>query len=368
MPESFISYVSKIVENGSTQGDGEFSNLCVDLISKISGGGRVLLTPSCTHALEMSTLLLNLQPNDEVIMPSFTFTSAAVALANYGVIPVFVDIDPKTKNLDPDGLKRALTPKTRAISLVNYAGVACDYPEIIKFITEYNLRIIEDNAHGIFGEAFDKPLGSFGSVSSLSFHESKNFQSGEGGALVINDSSLIERAEVLREKGTNRNKFLRGQIDKYTWVDLGSSQLMSEVSAALLLSQLEMGDKIQDSRLSSWDYLYDGLLQWSISSNFELPFIPEGFSHTAHIFYVVAPSTNIRDRFVAHLRKLGIPALFHYQPLHLAPAGLKYGRVGGESLENTVSISERLLRIPIYFGMGPEILSRIISAVTSFER
>ena len=366
-PENFSSQVVRVIQGGTTQGDGEISRESARLISDLSGGGKVLLTPSCTHALEMSTLLLDLKPGDEVLIPSFTFTSAAVALANYGVVPVFIDIDLQTKNIETSKLSEGLTPKTKAISVVNYSGVACNYPYLIEFARKHNLRIIEDNAHGLGGRAFGKPLGLFGHLSTLSFHESKNLQCGEGGALVINDPSLIERAEILREKGTNRSNFLRGSVDKYTWIDLGSSQLLSEISAAMLLPQLEVANAINSDRLESWTEIFNGISNWANSMGFELPFIPRDMKHTAHIFYVLAPNLVTRERFVKHLKGLGVPALFHYQPLHMSPAGIKFGRIGNKSLTNATQVSERLLRLPMYFRMDASIVRKIVAAVTSFK-
>lgn len=366
-PEGFTAQIAEVIKSGTTQGDGEISRRSSKLISDLSGGGKVLLTPSCTHALEMSTLLLDLKPGDEVLIPSFTFTSAAVALANYGVVPVFIDIDLQTKNIDSSKLSEGLTSRTKAISLVNYSGVACDFAKITEFAREHNLKIIEDNAHGLGGRAFGKLLGSFGDVSTVSFHESKNLQCGEGGALVINDPSLVERAEILREKGTNRSNFLRGSVDKYTWVDLGSSQLMSEISAALLLPQLEIANDINADRLKSWTQIQVGITEWANSMGFEIQVIPEGMTHTAHILYVLAPDLVMRERFVRHLKDLGVPALFHYQSLHKSPAGLKYGRMGNESLSNTVRVSDCLLRLPIYYQMPSTMLTRIITSINSFR-
>ena len=366
-PEGFSAQITKVIKSGTSQGDGGISRKSSKLISDLSGGGKVLLTPSCTHALEMSTLLLDLKPGDEVLIPSFTFTSAAVALANYGVIPVFIDIDMQTKNIDSSRLSEGLSSRTKAISLVNYSGVACDFPNIIEFARKNNLKIIEDNAHGLGGKAFGKMLGSFGDVSTVSFHESKNLQCGEGGALIINDASLIERAEILREKGTNRSKFLRGSVDKYTWVDLGSSQLLSEISAAMLLPQLEIANEINSDRVGSWIQIHAGIADWANSMGFELQLIPQDMHHTGHIFYVLAPNLELRDRFVAHLRNLGVPALFHYQSLHKSPAGLKFGRIGNESLATTAHVSDCLLRLPIYYQMPSQVISRIVTAINSFR-
>jgi dTDP-4-amino-4,6-dideoxygalactose transaminase len=367
MPPQFLDNVNEIFFSLKTKGDGEFSSRCSALISEMSGGGTVLLTPSCTHALEMSTQLLGLKAEDEVILPSFTFTSAAVALSNYRVKPVFVDIDPLSKNIDPKRIREAITDKTKAISVVNYAGISASYSEIQGIADEFGLKIIEDNAHGLLGEANGRPLGSFGVVASLSFHESKNFQCGEGGALIINDPQLVEHAEVLREKGTNRNRFLRGQIDKYTWIGGGSSQLLSEVSAALLLPQLEMAQSINASRLSSWNFYFQNLDDWAKLNGFGMPFNRVGFKHTAHIFYLMAPDIAIRDRFVAHLDSFSIPALFHYQALHSSPAGLQFGRLGNQTLSVSESVSSRLLRLPLYFDMPKSVLERVVNAIKSFE-
>lgn len=368
MPDEFMGNVQEIYLSLKTKGDGDFSNRCSNLISEMSGGGTVFLTPSCTHALEMSTQLLGLQPEDEVILPSFTFTSAAVALSNYRVKPVFVDIDPLSKNIDPNRIREAITSKTKAISVVNYAGVSADYSEIEGIAKEFDLHIIEDNAHGLLGQANERPLGSFGVVATLSFHESKNFQCGEGGALIVNDPQLVERAEVLREKGTNRNRFLRGQIDKYTWIGEGSSQLLSEVSAALLLPQLEIGQLINASRMSSWNFYFQNLTEWARLNDFEMPFQSADFKHTAHIFYLLAPNVIVRDRFVDHLDSLGIPALFHYQPLHASPAGIQFGRCGNQDLRVAESVSSLLLRLPLYFDMHFSVLERVVDAITRFER
>ena len=355
-------YLQHAIDNGHTAGNGKFTKLCEELISNKVGTHKTLLTTSCTHSLEMAALLLNLNPGDEVIVPSFTFVSTASAFALFGATPVFVDSDDATLNIDPMLIERAITQKTRAICVVHYGGVACNMTRILEIARQYNLVVIEDNAHGLFAKYKGEYLGTFGALATQSFHETKNLTCGEGGALLINDESLIERAEILREKGTDRSKFLRGQVDKYTWVDIGSSWIMSDMLAAVLYGQLERNDEIQSQRMSIWNRYESELAEWAANHEVRTPHVPVDCEHTGHVFHLRFTEGQVRDRFIAHLREREISAVFHYQPLHLSHVGLKYGGFAGQC-----PVSEKagdcLVRLPLFNALTTDEQSRVIEAV-----
>jgi dTDP-4-amino-4,6-dideoxygalactose transaminase len=360
-----FEYVHQTIENGHTSGNGPFSKKVEDLISLEIGCSRTLLTTSCTHALEMSALLLQLQPGDEVIVPSFTFVSTASAFMLHGAKPVFVDVQPDTLNINPDQVAAAITPRTRAICLVHYGGVGAQMELLMPLATKHGLMIIEDNAHGLFGKYKGKYLGTFGDLATQSFHETKNIACGEGGALIINDKSLVERAEILRDKGTDRSKFLRGQIDKYTWVDVGSSWVQSDILAAILFGQLERRDEIFRGRMAIYDRYDRELASWASANRVLTPFVPTGCEHTAHVFHLRFERGDQRDRFIDHLAKHGVNAVFHYQPLHLSAVGQQLGgRVG--QFPVTEHAGDCLVRLSLFSSMTADQQTRVIEAVTSF--
>jgi dTDP-4-amino-4,6-dideoxygalactose transaminase len=358
-----IEYVTRAIAEGPIHGDGPFTRACHEWLERLSGSPKALLTTSCTHALEMTALLLDLQPGDEVIVPPFTFVSTVNAIALRGARPVFVDIRPDTLNLDEALVEAAITPRTRAIVLVHYAGVACEMDTIMAIAARHGLAVIEDNAHGLFGRYKGRQLGTFGSLATLSFHDTKNISCGEGGALMINDTRYVERAEVIREKGTNRTRFYRGQVDKYTWCDLGSSYLPSDILAAYLLAQLESHAAIQQRRHAIWSRYAEVLAPWAAQSGARLPIVPDGCEHPAHIFYLLMPSLEARTALLAHLRTRLILAVFHYQPLHLSEMGRKSGGREGQC-PVTEDVSDRLVRLPIFFQLSDDEQTRVIDAVT----
>jgi dTDP-4-amino-4,6-dideoxygalactose transaminase len=335
------------------------------MLEEATGGRKVLLTTSCTHALEMSALLLRLAPGDEVIVPSFTFVSTATAFALRGVKIVFADVRPDTLNLDEKLLPQLITPRTKAIVVVHYAGVACEMDEINAIASAHGIPVVEDNAHGLYGYYKSRPLGSLGVMATQSFHETKNVQCGEGGALVLNDPALVERAEILREKGTNRSKFFRGQVDRYTWVDHGSSYLPSEILAAFLSCQLESAATIQDRRHQIWDCYVVNLREWAHSNGIKQPTIPAHCIQAYHMYYLLMPSLEARTAFIAHLREHDIMAVFHYQALNSSPMGNTFGGHAGQC-PVTEDVSDRLVRLPLYFELSDSHLDRIISAVTDW--
>jgi len=358
-----IEYVTRAIAEGPIHGDGPFTRACHEWLERLTGSPKALLTTSCTHALEMAALLLDLQPGDEVIVPPFTFVSTVNAIALRGARPVFVDIRPDTLNLDETLVEAAITPRTRAIVLVHYAGVACEMDAIMAIAARHGLAVIEDNAHGLFGRYKGRQLGTFGSLATLSFHDTKNISCGEGGALMINDARYVERAEVIREKGTNRTRFYRGQVDKYTWCDLGSSYLPSDILAAYLLAQLESHAAIQERRHAIWSRYSEALAPWAAQSGARLPIVPDGCEHPAHIFYLLMPSLEARTALLAHLRTRLILAVFHYQPLHLSEMGRKLGGRAGQC-PVTEDVSDRLVRLPIFFQLSDDEQARVIDAVT----
>ncbi len=359
-------YMALAVAQGHISGDGPFTMKCQEFLQREVGVPKALLTTSCTHALDMAALLLDIKQGDEVILPSFTFVSTVNAFVLRGATPVFADIRPDTLNIDDRILESLVTPKTRAIAPVHYAGVACRMDEIMDFARRNGIAVVEDNAHGLFGKYKGKPLGSFGCLAAQSFHETKNLTCGEGGALLINDERLIERAEIIREKGTNRSRFFRGQVDKYTWVDLGSSFLPSDILAAYLFAQMERFADIQDKRRSIWDCYYQRLQEWAGSQGVGMPAVPEECEQPYHLFYLLLPSLQHRNHMIAHLESRGVRSTFHYIPLHLSEMGRRFGGKEGDC-PVTESVSDRLLRLPLYYSLSESDLSRIVAAVTEFN-
>ncbi len=328
---------------------------------------KAQLTTSCTHALEMAAILCDIKPGDEVIMPSYTFVSTADAFVMRGARIVFVDIRPDTNNIDENLIEEAISSKTKVIVPVHYAGVSCEMDKINKIAKKYNLFVVEDAAQGVMSTYNGQALGTIGDFGCFSFHETKNYSMGEGGALLIKDDNYIERAEIIREKGTNRSKFFRGQIDKYTWIDLGSSYLPSELNAAYLYAQLELADEINNDRLKTWNMYYDGLKGLSNRGLIELPFVPENCKHNGHMFYIKCNDLNDRTALITYLKQNDIMAVFHYIPLHSAPAGLRFGRFYGED-RYTTKESERLLRLPMYYGLEENNLAYVIEKVCDFYK
>ncbi len=360
-----MDYIKVAVENQKICGDGQFTKKCNAWIEERTKTAKCLLTTSCTHATEMAALLADIKPGDEVIMPSFTFVSTADAFVLRGATAVFVDIRPDTMNIDETKIEAAVTDKTKAIVPVHYAGVSCEMDTIMDIAKRHNLLVIEDAAQGVMSSYKGQALGTIGDYGCFSFHETKNYSMGEGGALLIRDPEKIEEAEIIREKGTNRSKFFRGQIDKYTWVNYGSSYLPSDMNAAYLYAQLEMADEINNARLHIWDKYYEGLKELADAGKIELPVVPEGCVHNAHMFYIKAKDLEERTALIASLKANGVLAVFHYIPLHSAPAGLKFGRFHGEDVYTTKE-SERLCRLPMYYGLTDEQVDYIISQVKAF--
>ncbi len=362
-----LDYVKKAIENKKICGDGEFTKLCNSWIENTTGTKKALLTTSCTHALEMAAILCDIKEGDEVIMPSYTFVSTADAFVSRGAKIVFVDIRPDTLNIDENLIEAAITEKTRAIVPVHYAGVSCEMDKIMELAKKYNLLVVEDAAQGVTATYKGQQLGTIGDFGCYSFHETKNYSMGEGGALLIKDGAYIEQAEIIREKGTNRSKFFRGQIDKYTWVDFGSSYLPSDMNAAYLWAQLESIDKIFSSRMDTWNAYYSALKPLAEEGHIELPFVPENCGHNAHMFYIKAKDLQERTELISFLKEREIQTVFHYIPLHSAPAGIKYGRFSGED-KFTTKESERLLRLPLYYGLTEDDRNKVIEGVKDFYR
>ncbi len=365
--DTAIDYIKECIANQKICGDGKYTKECNRWLEEKTGTRKALLTTSCTHATELAALLADIQPGDEVIMPAYTFVSTADAFVLRGAIPVFVDIRPDTMNIDEKKIEHAITDKTKAIVPVHYAGVACEMDTIMDIAKRHNLIVIEDAAQGIMSTYKGKALGTIGNFGALSFHETKNYSMGEGGALLIRDDKDVEDAEIIREKGTNRSKFYRGQIDKYTWVNQGSSYLPSDMNAAYLYAQLEVADKINNERLDNWNRYYAGLKELKDAGKIDLPVIPEGCVHNAHMFYIKAANIEERSALIAFLKEKGIMCVFHYIPLHTAPAGIKYGRFDGED-EYTTRESERLARLPMYYGLKPEQVDMICECVKEFYK
>ena len=360
-----MDYIKVAIDNEKICGDGQFTKKCNAWVEERTATSKALLTTSCTHALEMAALLADIKPGDEVIMPSFTFVSTADAFVLRGATVVFVDIRPDTMNIDETKIEAAITDKTKAIVPVHYAGVACEMDTIMDIAKRHNLVVVEDAAQGVMSSYKGKALGAIGDYGCFSFHETKNYSMGEGGAILIQDEDKIEAAEIIREKGTDRSKYFRGQIDKYTWQNFGSSYLPSDMNAAYLWAQLEMADEINDARLAVWNRYYEGLKELAEAGKIELPVVPEGCVHNAHMFYIKAKNLEERTALIDHLKSNGILAVFHYIPLHSAPAGQKFGRFHGEDVYTTKE-SERLCRLPMYYRLQEEQVDYIISKVKEF--
>jgi len=360
-------YISQAHAAGHLSGDGSFTKRCNAWLIKRTGAREALLTNSCTAGLEMAAILAGIKPGDEVIMPSFTFVSTANAFVLRGGVPVFVDIRPDTLNIDETRIEAAITPRTKAIVPVHYAGVGCEMDVIMDIAHRHDLFVIEDAAQGIMSTYKGRPLGSIGHLSALSFHETKNIISGEGGALLINDPRFIERAEIIREKGTNRSQFFRGQVDKYTWVDIGSSYLPGEILAAFLWAQMEEADTITRRRLEIWGTYHQWFASSEQSGRIRRPFVPEDRAHNAHMYYVLLRDLEARTKFINRLKQRGISTVFHYVPLHSSPMGQRYGRAAGD-MTNTSALSERLVRLPLWLGLEeclPEVIKEIVDALDS---
>ena len=361
------NYIKKAIENHKICGDGEFTKKCSAWIEEKTGTKKGLLTTSCTHALEMAALLLDIKPGDEVIMPSFTFVSTADAFVLRGAKAVFVDIRPDTMNINEELIEDAITDRTKAIVPVHYAGVACEMDRIMEIAAKHGLAVVEDAAQGVMSSYKGKALGTIGDFGCYSFHETKNYSMGEGGALLIRDDARTEDAEIIREKGTNRSKFFRGQIDKYTWVNWGSSYLPSDMNAAYLWAQLEQAEEINENRLNSWTEYYNGLKDLADEGKIELPYIPGECVHNAHMFYIKAKDLEERTPLIKYLKDNEINTAFHYIPLHSAPAGIKFGRFSGEDIYTTKE-SERLLRLPMYYQLTKEDRDKVIDKIREFYK
>jgi dTDP-4-amino-4,6-dideoxygalactose transaminase len=357
-----LRYMEAAISAGHLSGDGSFTRSCHSLLEKALGTAQVLLTTSCTHALELAALLLDLRSGDEVIVPAFTFVSTVNAFVLRGARPVFCDIRPDTLNLNETRLAGLITPRTRAVFLVHYAGIGCEMDAILEIAARHGLAVVEDNAHGLFGKYKDRYLGTFGSLAAQSFHETKNFTCGEGGALVINDPQYIKRAEILREKGTTRSRFFRGEVDKYTWVDVGSSYLPSELLAAFLYAQLQAREQIQARRREIWEFYATHLSEWAETRGVRLPVVLGHCEQPYHMFYLLLPSLGARQALIAHLKAQGILSVFHYLPLHLSEMGRQFGGQPGDC-PVTEDVSDRLLRLPFYNDLTPADQQRVVSAI-----
>jgi len=360
-------YISQAHAKGHLAGDGSFTKLCAGWLEARTGSQRALLTHSCTGALEMAAILADFQPGDEVIMPSYTFVSTANAFVLRGGVPVFVDIRPDTLNIDETKIEAAITPKTKAIVPVHYAGVACEMDAIMDIARRHSLLVIEDAAQGLMASYKGRPLGSIGHMAAFSFHETKNIIAGEGGALMINDPRFVERAEVIREKGTNRSQFFRGQVDKYTWTDFGSSYLPSELISAFLWAQMDEADAITQRRMDIWDTYHRFLSQAEKAEKIRRPIIPAVCAHNAHMYYLLLPDLEHRTRFIDQLKQAGVGSVFHYVPLHSSPFGKIAARSHGD-MSTTDNLSDRLVRLPLWVGLGerqPEVIQKILETVDS---
>lgn len=360
-----FEYMRQAIQNAHTCGNGPFTQKCQAVLEQTLGVPKAMLTTSCTHALEMAALLLEIRPGDEVIVPSFTFVSTVNAFVLHGAQPVFCDIRPDTFNLDESKLAKVITPRTKAIVPVHYAGVGCEMDAILGIARQRGITVVEDNAHGLFGKYRGKYLGTFGCLATQSFHETKNFNCGEGGALLINDSKFIERAEILQEKGTNRNRFFRGQIDKYTWVDVGSSYLPSDMLAAYLFAQLEIYQEIQAKRRRIWEFYHEHLRDWAAENGIRLPIVPAHCEQAYHMYYLLMPSLEKRQALIAHLKSQDIISVFHYLPLNTSQMGRKFGGKEGDC-PVTEDVSDRLLRLPFYNDLNEADLARVVAAIREF--
>ena len=361
-----LGYIAEAVKNSHISGDGQFTKQCQVMLQNELGVSRVLLTTSCTHALEMAALLLNIQPGDEVIAPAFTFVSTVNAFVLRGAHPVFIDVLPETLNMDHHQLEALITPRTRVILPVHYAGVACEMDPIMEIAVRHNVSVVEDNAHGLFARYRGRLLGTFGALATQSFHETKNITCGEGGALLINDQRLIEQAEIIREKGTNRNRFLRGQVDKYTWVDIGSSYVPSDILAAYLYAQLEGWREIQERRRQVWEFYDRELGDWALQHGVQAPHVPAHCEQSFHMFYLVLPSLEQRAAFIDHLKSQGILSVFHYQPLHLSEMGLKWGGKPGDC-PVTERAGDCLVRLPFHIGLTETDQAEVVRTIKLFQ-
>ena len=363
-----LDYIHKAVtQNHKICGDGEYTKLCNAWLEEKTQSCKVLLTTSCTHALEIAALMCDITPGDEVIMPSYTFCSTADAFALRGARIVFVDIRPDTMNINEKLIENAITDKTKVIVPVHYAGVGCEMDTITDIANKYNLKVVEDAAQGIMATYKYKALGTFGNYGCISFHETKNFNMGEGGAIIIRDEADVEKVEIIREKGTNRSKFFRGQIDKYTWIDAGSSYLPSDMNAAYLWAQLENADRINEERLDKWNQYYKILSEMNLSEKIELPYIPDGVVHNAHMFYIKVRDIDERTALIRYLYENGISAVFHYVPLHSSPAGQKYGSFSGED-KYTTKESERIIRLPMHYNLTRKDIEFVCSKIYDFYK
>ncbi len=360
-----FDYIRQTIENMHISGDGLFTKKCHILIEQLLGVPKALLTTSCTDALEMAALLLDIKPGDEVIIPSFTFVSTVNAFVLFGARPVFIDIRSDTLNLDETQLERLISPRTKAIVPVHYAGVGCEMDTILAIADCHGIAVVEDNAHGLLGKYKGKYLGTFGSMATQSFHETKNFTCGEGGALLINDTKFIERAEIIREKGTNRSHFFRGQGDKYTWVDVGSSYLPSDILAAFLYAQLEAREEIQAKRKRMWEYYYEHLQGWASDHRVRLPVVPPYCEHPYHMFYILLPTLEQRQAMIAYLNEWAINSVFHYLPLHLSEMGRRFGGSEGDC-PLTEYVSDRLLRLPFHNCLSENDLEYVVEKICNF--
>ncbi|WP_302515074.1 dTDP-4-amino-4,6-dideoxygalactose transaminase [Ruminococcus bromii] len=358
-------YIKQAIDSRKICGDGQFTKKCNEKFEKITGAKKVLMTTSGTSALEMAALLADIKPGDEVIMPSYTFVSTANAFVLRGATIVFVDIRPDTMNVDENLIEDAITEKTKAIVPVHYGGIACEMDTICDIAKRHNLVVVEDAAQGVMSFYKGRALGSIGDFGCYSFHETKNYSMGEGGAVLVNHEKNVERAEIIREKGTNRTKFFRGQVDKYTWVDLGSSYLQSELNCAYLYAQIEKPDIINNDRLQSWNTYYELLTPLKEKGCIDLPVVPEGCVHNAHMFYIKTKNLEERSKLIAFLKENGIGAVFHYIPLHSSPAGQQFGRFHGED-KYTTKESERLLRLPMYYGLEKKYIEYVVSKIKEF--
>jgi len=361
-----LHYAAEAILNLHSSADGPFSRRCQQLLETTLGAAKVLLTSSCTDALEMAAMLIDIEPGDEVIVPSYTFVSTANAFVLRGARPVFADIRPDTLNLNERPLEALISPRTKAILPVHYAGVGCNMELILALAGRHGIQVVEDNAHGLYARHNGRFLGTFGSLATQSFHETKNIMCGEGGALVINDPEFIERAEILRDKGTNRRSFLRGQVDKYTWVDIGSSFGMSDLLAAFLYAQLEQREYIYSRRRAVWDFYDRALADWAENQGIKRPLLPPGAEQSYHMYYLILPSLAARQRFIAHLAARGIMGVFHYTPLHSSAMGLRFG-ASPDQCPVATWVSERLIRLPFFNDLTCEDQSQVVDAIHSFQ-
>lgn len=359
-------YMADSIRRSHISGDGLYSKKCHSLLENLLGVPKVLTTPSCSHALEMTALLLDIKPGDEVIIPDFTFVSTVNAFVLRGATPIFIDVRSDTLNMDETKLEGLITERTRAIVPVHYAGIACEMDTIMDIANRHDIPVIEDNAHGLFGKYKNQWLGTIGCMATQSFHETKNLTCGEGGAILINDRGLIEKAEIIREKGTDRSRFFRGQVDKYSWVSVGSSYLLADILAGFLYAQLEEWEEIQAKRKWIWQTYANELDSWAKANNVIQPTIPEGIDPSWHIYYLLLPDLDQRQRFISHLKESGINSVFHYLPLHLSEKGKEYGGKPGD-MPVTESISDRLVRLPLYYDIGEIEMEQTLKAVTAFK-